>query len=584
MRYDDFTSLENLERLDLSFNLFHDWKDIIAEGLNSLHKLVFLDFSSNPLRTVPQYSRHFQMQSLEVLKLNNCSLFSIHPEVFSSATSLKELYLTQNPVRNLSGSFTLKNAKLLDLSHCSLEVISRNIIQEMDALELLILQNNTYLRSLTLNSKNLQLLDLSECNLERIPLGSLNTVTELRMDKNFLKQLSENSFLNYPNLISLNLSINALSDIHQNAFRGLDNIKRIDLSQNKIGVIDEKLFLPTIMLEELILSHNYVRSLDEITSSSIKILDVSYCEIYTISSHSLANMPKLKTLSLRRNFISSIPDGWIADRLRYLDLSGCRIRSITNKTFEKMSNLERIDLSGNQLTLVEAGNFDPYIEVILKNNPFNCECPKLEELYFRLAISGLHQNLICDSPAKLQGLTWEEACGKQWDLSNTKSKQIWWYTFIVILSLAILLITILALKKINDVKENNLREAEERRETQEREAREALERMHALQREYLEDLNRNAPDPRENHSPPPSYPDALLLPKLDTSQPNLAGSYHSLAGSNSSLNKKGKTRRKRRRRRSQGSESKRQSRASLDDTGTSEEGPSNNRPHLESDF
>lgn len=579
--YGDFSKLQHLERLDLSFNFFRDWKDIVAESFKPLPKLMFLDLSSNPLRIINQYSNHFNLKSLEILKLNNCSLMNIYPEIFESSSSLKELYLSYNPVKFINGSFNLRNVKLLDLSHCKLTFLDPNIFRNMPNLEILRLHNNKFLRKLIVNLINVYILDLSQCNVENIPSGALETVVSLKLEGNFLKTIRDNSFMQYSNLSRLNLSSNAITSLSTNAFKGLDNLKIMDLSENKITTISEKLFLPTIALEELILSHNYISRLDDLTSSSIKILDASYCEIYGVSEFSLGNLPKLNRLSLSRNFISSIPDRWTGDRLVSLDLSRCRIRTINNRTFEKMLHLKSIDISGNQLTSVEVSNFIHATNINLEDNPWNCECSDLEDLYTFLIFSGTSgNNLICDSPAKFQGQTWEDACIQEWHRAGKKSKQIWWYSIVVIASLGLLLGAVTILKKMNDMRENRIREEEQQRALQERQAREALERMQRLQREFVEEADRNAPDPRESQGPP-SYTDALLLPRLDASHPSLAGSLYSITGSNSSLNKKGRNRRKRRRRRS---EEKRQSRTSVDDSDTSDNGRPGKSAPLESDF
>nr|CAI5821093.1 unnamed protein product [Callosobruchus analis] len=589
-----FFGMSQLERLDLSYNHFSDWKDLHTQAFSRLSSLVYLDLSHNALRSIPQFSKHFENSSLEVLKLNNCSMVSLPVQVFDHLPWLKQLHLRYNPIRIINDTFFKSSSiKFIDLSGCSLEFLYPKLFAKIDTLETLVLSNNTSLRKLECNSNSLLYLDLSKSNMESVPTGGMSQLTNLNLRGNSLKALKNNSFLSCPSLIRLNLSLNSISVVEENAFKGLDYIQLIDLSLNKLTVLGEKVLLPVIALVELNLSHNYISSLDTITSSSLTYLDASYCEIYTVSRYSLTNLPKLSKLSLARNFISYLPDFWTGDRVTQLDISGCRIKSINNMTFKQMYYLRKLDLSSNRLSHVEPGFFPQNLEYIkLDDNQWRCDCPKLKAMFEELYVNGGRtETLICDSPEEATGLTWRDACEKEWFPDATNRKQLWWYSVAVVISMTCFLIVILALRKLTSMKEKRLREAEERRRDLEREAREALQRMQRLHREYREEEDRNAPDPRELQSPP-SYTDALLLPRLDSSQASLAGSMHSIAsmGSQGSIgsSKKGKIRRKRRRRRSE-SESKRQSRTTptptIDDTDSSDaEQLRLPRPPLESDF
>ncbi|KAJ8923770.1 hypothetical protein NQ315_010352 [Exocentrus adspersus] len=543
-----FEGLENLERLDLTFNYFHDWKDIHPGAFRHLKKLIYLDMSDNPLRSIPQFSNHLVIASMEILKLNNCSMRSIPVQVFNNLPNLRELHLARNPLNIINDSFEMGNLKFIDLSGCDLQYIGDHVFKSLPALETLVIRNNDYLKRFSCNSENLLYLDLSHCTLESVPTGNMRAVATLNLQGNFLRELPDRSFLNFLNLITLNLSYNAISVIRDNAFRGLDNVKVIDLSLNKLTYLNENTFLPTISLKTLNLSHNYINSIDSITSTSLKTLDVSYCEIYTINRFSLANLPKLIELSLARNFLSSLPDEWAADRLVFLDVSGCRIKSINNRTFEQMFYLRHINLSGNRLATIDPSCFLQALYVKIDDNQWRCDCPKLKSMYeWLIEYSERTDRLICDSPERHE-------------------------------------VAVITVRRIHQVKENRMRELEETRRAQEREA---LERMHRLQRERREEQNRNAPDPREGQRPP-SYNEALLLPRLDASLPNLTGSVHSLtsrqSASNPDVSKKNRPRRKRRRRKSDSSESRRASR-NVGDTDTSDADVQlQTQAPLESDF
>lgn len=167
---------------------------------------------------------------------------------------------------------------------------------------------------------------------------------------------------------------------------------------------------------------------------------------------------------------------------------------------------------------------------------------------------------------------------------------MWYYSLGIVIAMVLALFALVVLRKLKSLQEKRVREEEDARRAEEREA---LRRMHERQRESREEENRNAPDPRELQSPP-SYNEALLLPRLDASHPSLSGSLHSLAsrGSTSDIAKKNRIRRKKRRRKEE--EERRASRITVD-SNSSEQYQSNDNlsslrrkayqsPPLESDF
>lgn len=582
----DFDGLSKLELLDLSFNYYHDWKDFQPQTFWNLPNLTFIEFSSNPLSNLPQFSTHFKIKSLQVLKLNNCSISALPNGFLSGMTNIKEIHLNSNPIEILNLPLNSETLKFMDLSKTSLFYLAPNSFKELKGLETVQLNKNKYLRNVTINSDSLLFLDISESFLEVPPYGDMKYLTALNLHGNILRELTNNMFINMSSLTFLNISLNAITLIEANAFRGLEELKTLDLSFNKINIVGEKTFLSTKSLLSLDLSHNYLTSLDSITSMSLNVLDVSYCEIKSVGKYTLSTLPKLTYLSLKRNFISYIPDEWVGDKLKILDLSDCRIKSINNLTFRDMQDLQDLDFSNNRLITVQFSNFPLGLTTVkLRDNQWRCDCAVLKDTFDWLQIHGSFvDDLICDSPESVDGMTWQSACEEQWYPSSNKKDHLWWYSIALLISMIFLLFTVVALRKLNDIREKRFREIEERRRQQEREAREALQRMQQMQREYREEANRNAPDPRESQGPP-SYNDALLLPRLDSSHPSLAGSLHSLGGSihgsNPEVNKKGKVRRKKRRRRSESTD-RIQTRSIAENSNESEPERSN-RP-MESDF
>nr|QGA72533.1 leucine-rich repeat-containing G-protein coupled receptor 5-like protein [Rhynchophorus ferrugineus] len=558
----DFEGLEKLESLDLSFNRFQDWRDIHPTTFHPAINLKRLDFSSNPLRTINNQSNHLNIKSLLILRLTNCSLKTVPVSVFNRLVNLKELHLSANPITNINESFQLNNLRYIDLSQCLLNYIDENAFADLVSLEVLNLKRNIHLKRFTCHSEYLSQLDLSECVLEKVPSGRLRHVRILDLSMNYIKNIPAKSFLNYHSLELLNMSMNAITSIDSAAFDGLNLIKSIDLSFNKLMILDEKLFYNNTQLISLNLSHNYIRYLNNISSDSLKVLTVSYCEIHEINKYSLIFLPNLIKLFMSRNFISNLPDNLIADNLGVLDVSSCRIKSINNKTFAGMFYLREINLANNALTSIDPSFFPRATNVVIYENPWRCECASLKRMFEWITTYNADRldELICYSPEKYAGKTWQEVCMDQWYPKQLKKETMWYYSVGIIILMILALVVVTILRKIKDIKEERIRVEHENRRAEEREA---LRRMQEAEMEIEEQENRNAPDPRDLQRPP-SYTEALLMPVISASQPNLTGSLHNLAsrqnvrGSNPDLSK---LRKKRIRKKS---EERRASRMTLD--------------------
>ena len=582
-----FYNLRNLKLLDLTHNMLSNWGDIGSNAFASTKQLTFLDFSHNPLRSLPREKNPLHIPSLEILRLNNCSIENLNSKIIEKLPNLQELHLSENPIKFLQADFVSHSLKFLDLSRCNLQDISTTVFRNLSSLQTIYMQQNINLKKFYCDSPSLLYLDLSDCNLEIIPSGNLPNVYEANFHGNHFRMIPKFSFKNYTNLKMLDLSYNAISSIEENAFYGLHYIQRIDLSQNTLSDLNRDLFDTNRELKFLNMSRNYFSELENLISDSLEILDLSLCEIHSIDFDSLIDMPRLKILNLSKNIISLLPNDWQAGSLLSLDVSLCRIKNVNNRTFASMPSLRQVNLAGNRLTSAAPEAFGQVISIDISDNPWRCDCPSLKPLYQWLSKTGKRMDrLYCQSPEMHEGKPWLSACQKEWHPELTRNDSIWWYTTGLIVTVFVILFVILAMRRMYLLKEKRIREAEAARRTEERET---LRRMQRVQAEAREEASRNAPDPRELQTPP-SYNEALLLPRLDSSHPSLSGSLHSIVskhsitGSNPDVSKRGRPRRKRRRRKSDSSEGQRASRVVVDSDTTSDPERPQPRTTLESDF
>ncbi|KAL3289799.1 hypothetical protein HHI36_023191 [Cryptolaemus montrouzieri] len=287
------------------------------------------------------------------------------------------------------------------------------------------------------------------------------------------------------------------------------------------------------------------------------MLDLSNCEINILRRYSLRNLPALTEIHLHRNQISYLPDNLEASHLVYFDIANNDINSINNQTFTSLRSLRFLILSGNKLTTIDPSFFPQVVDLYIEDNPWLCDCDSLQQMYnWMIRTDQNVKQLKCQLPAKVEGLTWEEACYNTWSKVYIPQRSVWWYSLSFFITLGILLLLIYISKKVDERRKNEMeQQAEERRAVEQLEFIQRQQTRERLRRLEEQEESRNAPDPRESQGPP-TYNEALLLPRLDASHPSLAGSLPSLSsiqGSNQDISKRRRQRRKRRRKRSNSS-------------------------------
>lgn len=552
----DATSLAGLEQLqvlDLSHNIFKQWTDIHYKAFAIATSLTELDLSYNALYNLPELANPLKSNSLQILKITNCSINDLYSDAFNELGSLKELYMSKNQLPLLRTSIKHGTLEILDMSQCGLKWFYKEAFEELQSLQKLMLSQNYELKNFDSSSESLTKLELSQCNLDNIPGGKLPKLLYLNLNGNNLRRVLSNSFENITEVQVLDLSNAAISKLNENAFNGLNNLRVLDLSYNTISKIDPKTFSTNFHLEKLVLSHNYLSKVTRFDSESLKYLDLSHCEIVTIGRESLSQMPSLEIINLSKNLISRLPDELEGENVRSIDLSYCHITGINNRTFVQMQFLRYLDLSGNRLTSDVKVSYFPHPETLVRldNNPWRCECDADQrQLYEHISsLSNVSPRLGCQSPEIYEGLSWTDACDEIWYPPISHKDNMWWYTLVLITSMIVFFCVIFSVRRAYQIKENRRREQEE----QERaEARERLRRMRQQQREAREIENRNAPDPRESQRPP-SYTEALRMATPHGSYVSLAGSRQSLSasrgnlrGSNQDVSRKSRKRRKKR--------------------------------------
>nr|XP_043613852.1 receptor-like protein EIX2 [Erigeron canadensis] len=373
-------NLSQLHVLSLGDEYLHGFRSPNIHWLSRIRMLRHLEMSSVDLSNATNWLQVINtLPSLAQLRMSNCQLLHIHPQVSSlNLTSLSMLDLSDN---NFNTSvpppwmFGITSLVSLDLSGCNFHgPISSSIysFRNLTSLQLLHVSGNYYMNSslvlkeLSSIGGHLILLDMRSCGISSSVLESLHNLTSLHSLDLSNNQLTETKSLgNIGNLC--NLKDMDLSD-YDNDWGNTDftnllecfvkckspSLESLHLSLSGFsGRLPDQLG-QLIHLELLELAGNHIAGTipDSIgLLSSMKTLDLRYNLITGPIPFSIGQLSLLENLDLSYNqLIGSIPDsiGRLSS-LKMLDLSNNEIHGSIPDSIGQLSSLIKLYLSYNQL-------------------------------------------------------------------------------------------------------------------------------------------------------------------------------------------------------------------------------------------
>lgn len=318
----------------------------------------------------------------------------------------------------------------------------------------------------------------------------------------------------YGSIQRLDLSINKINNVDEAAISGMPDLTWLDLSENRIYNLPPTLFNKAKNLKTLILSRNYFSEVPRFQSNSLTNLYMSSCQISSLKADSLDGMTELVGLDLSINQIESIPDNFASNHLQELDLSCNVIDTLTDLSFSALPILTTLNLRANYFK--EVWPTSRFIsntmlrEINVNGHRWSCEGFSVNLLltYEYLVTRVLDPtSLICYTPSNVTHLNWQEAYIRTWHLSESAET----YTVAAVLIGIIIgiVITSIVCRGLMALKPSNSRPAET----------------------TVLNLNGSVPQPRaesvvmrvplHDEDLPPSYDEALLMPRL-------GASFHSL--------------------------------------------------------
>ncbi|XP_015432125.1 PREDICTED: lutropin-choriogonadotropic hormone receptor [Dufourea novaeangliae] len=232
---------------------------------------------------------------------------------------------------------TAVNLTKLDLTNNNITDIPVRAFHRISSLEVLLLRRNRLhmiADDAFTNLTSLRVLELDDNYLTKIPTAivKLSGLEDLSLSNNRIETLDGRVFQRVTNLLSLDLRGNPIRQIHGDTFQNLRKLRKLILSNLK-----ELRIFPNL---------NGTRSLEVLRLDRAQVTDVpvNLCE----------QCPKLKSLDLKSNYLTAMPNLRNCSELRVLDLAINQISSLPEEPFNGLDMLHDLLLSNNRLTMISS--------------------------------------------------------------------------------------------------------------------------------------------------------------------------------------------------------------------------------------
>ncbi|XP_055314702.1 protein slit isoform X2 [Sitodiplosis mosellana] len=330
----------NLLRLDLSHNQLQIIGRKTFKGATSLRSL---QIDNNEITCLDEQAFR-GLGELEILTLNNNNITALPREIFSGMPRIRALRLSDNPFTcdcHLSWlSRYLRNSpRLAPYTRC-------HSPSQLKGQSLAELHEHDFKCSGLTENAPLEcggtstcphpcrcadgIVDCREKSLTSVPSELPEETTELRLEQNFITEITPKAFANFKRLRRIDLSNNNISRIAHDAFTGLKSLTTLVLYGNKIKNLPTNVFRGLTSLQLLLLNANEIScirkdSFKDLTSLSL--LSLYDNNIQSLSNGTFDSMKSIQTLHLARNpFICDCNLRWLADYLHKnpIETSGAR--------------------------------------------------------------------------------------------------------------------------------------------------------------------------------------------------------------------------------------------------------------------
>jgi len=191
------------------------------------------------------------------------------------------------------------------------------------------------------------------------------------------------------------MRFNNIGEILTGTFENMKRLDYLDLSNNKLQCVDSAVFSDLF---------------------NLKYVDLSANHLQYLHPNTFLSLPNIKHLHLKRNRYLQIP----TDRnfinshsLSQLDISNCNISSLSVETFANVSAMGWLDLGENNMKTVDINilrALPKLSALLLYGNPLQCDC-QLQEVWRWCKDRNIRtvdeaRAPKCDTPSEVKGKWW----------------------------------------------------------------------------------------------------------------------------------------------------------------------------------
>ncbi|KAI6177317.1 hypothetical protein M3Y97_00893500 [Aphelenchoides bicaudatus] len=216
-------------------------------------------------------------------------------------------------------------------------------------------------------ANTLQELNLAHNKIKEFPADTLNKLSSLLsldLSNNSITDLTSKHVLpTLPKLFEINLGTNKIGDVHKNFFDGVkNNIQSINLGHNELKSVPASALRGFRQLMALHLHNNKIGALDSLSFMNlpvVNLLNLANNRIKSISRQAFINVPSLRYLYLTENKIEEVLPHQFGsfEQLEMLDLSNNRLSNLTTNSFANLPQLKQLYLGSNRIIEIQPNAF-----------------------------------------------------------------------------------------------------------------------------------------------------------------------------------------------------------------------------------
>ena len=392
---DAFQGILNLQKLYFRKNQLTDFPDLglvsnslktlclMENGITStimssilMQKLTSLDLRHNQISILSPTMFRYITPGLTTLKLDNNKISSITGGFFSSFTSITTLQLSSNKLTQFDAAElnVSKTLQILNLHYNQIYQLECNSLAGVLNLKTLNLNYNSLqnfsVKELTgdQNMSKLLNLHLHQNQLKAPPATNLlpRSMSALDIGGNEMGSIPDGYYDVYTSATHLNLPNVGLTEIPVFTTTAMQNLEILTLNQNKLSAfrITRDIVNQIPNLKKLYLANNKLTSLNEsgncaqnITLANLEILHLYSNLISYIYENYFCQTPKLKTLRLHQNRLTSLIISSNLNFLTEIHLNNNGMQQFPGLG-STVTTLQRLYLQSNELRNITLPNID----------------------------------------------------------------------------------------------------------------------------------------------------------------------------------------------------------------------------------